>query len=81
MLRSLFYIAQLATAATAFQTFLEAPDTGLETYLYSTNWTEGTKPDLKDMRGVLDFEFAARQALSGQEYSFYRTAAAGEWGE
>ncbi|KAI9148804.1 Cytochrome b2 [Paramyrothecium foliicola] len=79
MLRSLLCAFQLAASVMAFEPFLEAPDTGLEGYLSSTNWTEGTKPDLKDMRGVLDFEFAARQALTGQEYSFYRTAAAGEW--
>jgi L-lactate dehydrogenase (cytochrome) len=79
MLHSLFYAAQLAAAVAAFQPFYEAPDTGLETFLASTNWTKGTLPDLKDMRGVLDFEFAARQVLSDQEYSFYRTAAAGEW--
>jgi L-lactate dehydrogenase (cytochrome) len=58
---------------------LSEPDTGLETFLRSTNWTEGSQPLLKDMRSIPDFDFAARQHLDDQKYSFYRTAAAGEW--
>lgn len=59
--------------------FVNEPNTGLEGYLKTTNWTEGTLPLLKDMRAVLDFDFAARQKLESQQYSFYRVAAAGEW--
>ncbi|KAH7165763.1 hypothetical protein EDB81DRAFT_865754 [Dactylonectria macrodidyma] len=48
-------------------------------YLYSTNYTDGSLPLLKDMRGAPDFDWAARQVLTDQQYAFYRTAAAGEW--
>ncbi|KAI1343044.1 S-2-hydroxy-acid oxidase [Xylariaceae sp. FL0016] len=72
-------IAALVGAASAARPFLNEPDTGLETFLYGTNWTEGTQPLLKDMRGIPDFDFAARQKLDDENYSYYRTAAGGEW--
>lgn len=72
-------VSQLIGAALAARPFLNEPDTGLETYLYSTNYTDGDRPLLKDMRGIPDFEFAARQVMTDQQYAFYRTAAAGEW--
>nr|CEG05008.1 unnamed protein product [Fusarium clavum] len=72
-------IASLATAVSAYEDFLNEPDTGLQSYLSSTNWTEKSRPLLKDIRGVPDFDFAARQSLTDQQYAFYRTAAAGEW--
>ena len=78
-MKSFFCISQLIAAAFAARLFLNEPDTGLETYLYSSNYTDCTVPELKDMRGVPDFEWAARQVLDNQKYSFYRTAAAGEW--
>ncbi|KAI0004436.1 S-2-hydroxy-acid oxidase [Xylariaceae sp. FL0662B] len=78
-MRSFHIIANLIGAALAAEPFLNEPDTGLETYLLGTNWTEGEQPLLKDMRGIPDFDFAARQKLNDQEYSFYRTAAGGEW--
>ncbi|KAI1256224.1 hypothetical protein MGN70_002386 [Eutypa lata] len=68
-----------ASVAFAAEPFLYAPDTGLETYLLANNWTEGSQPLLKDMRGIPDFEFAASNYLTDQQFSFYRTAAAGEW--
>lgn len=73
-------VSQLVTAVLAARPWLNEPDTGLETYLDSTNYTEGALPLLKDMRGIPDFEFAARQVMTDQQYAFYRTAAAGEWG-
>ncbi|KAF2712255.1 FMN-dependent alpha-hydroxy acid dehydrogenase [Pleomassaria siparia CBS 279.74] len=76
---SLIALSGLIASAVAVEPFWNEPDTGLETYLHSTNWTEGTQPLLKDMRGIPDFDFAARQSLDGQKYSFYRTANAGEW--
>ncbi|KAH7191909.1 uncharacterized protein B0J16DRAFT_410669 [Fusarium flagelliforme] len=72
-------IASMATAVSAYDDFLNEPDTGLQSYLSSTNWTEKSRPLLKDIRGVPDFDFAARQSLTDQQYAFYRTAAAGEW--
>ena len=76
---SLIYLSGLLGSALAVEPFWNEPDTGLETYLQSTNWTEGTQPLLKDMRAIPDFDYAARQYLDGQKYSFYRTASAGEW--
>ncbi|KAL8369768.1 hypothetical protein RB595_000213 [Gaeumannomyces hyphopodioides] len=79
MKTSLAALASLAAAALAERPFLNEPDTGLEDYLFSTNYTRGTQPLLKDMRGLPDFEWAARQTLTNQKYAFYRVAAAGEW--
>lgn len=59
-MRSFVLASQLATAVLAFEPFLEFPDTGLQSYLQNQSYTEGTLPDLKDMRGVLDFEFAGK---------------------
>ncbi|KAL7622499.1 hypothetical protein AAE478_008006 [Parahypoxylon ruwenzoriense] len=73
------FFAGLVYGAAAAEPFVNEPDTGLETYLLGTNWTEGSQPLLEDIRAIPDFDFAARQKLSNQEYSFYRTAAAGEW--
>jgi L-lactate dehydrogenase (cytochrome) len=78
-MRSFVFLSGLVASALAVEPFLNEPDTGLETYLMTTNWTEGTQPLLKDMRGIPDFDFAARQKLNAQQYSFYRVAAGGEW--
>ncbi|RYO75012.1 hypothetical protein DL766_007820 [Monosporascus sp. MC13-8B] len=78
-MRTFLQTLVVASAALAADPFLEAPDTGLETYLLANDWARGTQPLLKDMRGIPDFEFAARNHLDDQKYSFYRTAAAGEW--
>lgn len=80
-MRSVGFIPVLAGIAAAYSVWVNEVDTGLETYLYSTNWTEGTQPLLKDMRALSDFDFAARQKLEDMQYSFYRTAAGGEWSE
>ncbi|KAI0469903.1 S-2-hydroxy-acid oxidase [Xylariaceae sp. FL0804] len=78
-MRSTSLVATFIGAAAAMDPFLNEPDTGLQTYLFTTNWTEGTQPLLKDMRGLPDFDYAARQTLSDEYYSFYRTGAGGEW--
>ncbi|KAF2645028.1 S-2-hydroxy-acid oxidase [Massarina eburnea CBS 473.64] len=78
-MRSTFLVSGLIASALAAEPFLNEPDTGLEVYLSGTNWTEGSQPLLKDMRGIPDFDFAARQKLDNPKYSFYRTASAGEW--
>ncbi|EYB33960.1 hypothetical protein FG05_05883 [Fusarium graminearum] len=78
-MRTSTLIASLAASASAYDAWMNEPDTGMDTYLASTNWTQGSRPLLKDIRGVPDFDFAARQTLTDQQYAFYRTAAAGEW--
>lgn len=77
-MRPFIYI-NLISAALAAEPWLNEPDTGMEDYLFSTNYTEGALPLLKDIRSVPDFDWAAEQHLGLQQYSFYRTAAAGEW--
>ncbi|KAF4974991.1 hypothetical protein FZEAL_8175 [Fusarium zealandicum] len=72
-------LSSLVAAVAAYEPFINEPDTGFETLLASSNWTEGSRPLLKDIRGVPDFDFAARQVMTDQQYAFYRTAAAGEW--
>ncbi|KAI1842169.1 hypothetical protein JX266_011577 [Neoarthrinium moseri] len=74
-----FLCINLAALALAADPWINEPDTGLEAYLYSTNYTKSSQPLLKDIRGVPDFDWAAEQSLGLQQYSFYRTAAAGEW--
>ncbi|KAF2445028.1 S-2-hydroxy-acid oxidase [Karstenula rhodostoma CBS 690.94] len=79
-MRSALFFSGLAATALAAEPFLNEPDTGLETFLQqSNNWTEGTLPALKDIRGFNDFDFAARQKLSTENYFYYRTGSAGEW--
>ncbi|KAI0552256.1 FMN-dependent dehydrogenase [Xylaria curta] len=78
-MRSVSFLSVLIGLVTAADVWVNEVDTGLETFLYGTNWTEGTQPALKDMRAISDFDFAARQKLGDFEYSFYRVAAGGEW--
>jgi L-lactate dehydrogenase (cytochrome) len=80
-MRTFTLLSPLIAAASAYEQWVNEPDTGLQTFLSASNWTEGSKPALKDIRGVPDFDFAARQVMTDQQYAFYRTAAAGEWGE
>ncbi|KAK8041978.1 hypothetical protein PG993_006501 [Apiospora rasikravindrae] len=67
------YVCSLAAVAFAAEPWINEVDTGLTDYLFSTNYTEGHLPLLKDMRAVMDFDYAARQFLDNQKYSFYRT--------
>ncbi|KAK8090144.1 hypothetical protein PG997_005105 [Apiospora hydei] len=78
-MRPFAYACSLAAVAFAAEQWINEVDTGLTDYLFSTNYTEGHLPLLKDMRAVMDFDYAARQFLDNQKYSFYRTAAGGEW--
>ncbi|KAI0199939.1 FMN-dependent dehydrogenase [Astrocystis sublimbata] len=78
-MRSAGFLPALLGLTKAYDVWVNEVDTGLETFLYGSNWTEGTQPALKDMRAISDFDFAARQKLGDFEYSFYRVAAGGEW--
>jgi L-lactate dehydrogenase (cytochrome) len=80
-MRSATFFSVIATVLAA-RPFLDVADTGLEDYLTGTaNWTEGTLPSLQDMRAIPDFEFAAKQVLEDEGWSFYRLAAGQEWSE
>ncbi|KAI0130378.1 hypothetical protein BJ170DRAFT_681830 [Xylariales sp. AK1849] len=74
-----FIYLNFIAIALAAEPWLNEPDTGLQEYLYTTNYTDGTQPLLKDIRGIPDFDWAAQQSLTSGNYSYYRTAAAGEW--
>jgi hypothetical protein len=75
---SLLSLATLIAAVSAARPFLNEPDTGLESYL-GADFPSGKLPDLADIHGIPDFDFAARNYLNASTYSFYRTGAAGEW--
>ncbi|KAH7175287.1 FMN-dependent dehydrogenase [Dactylonectria macrodidyma] len=76
-MRSFLISVFLATGALAARPFLNEPDTGLEEVLGDT--AEGTLPELTDMVGLPDFDWAARNYLPLQNYTYYRNGAAGEW--
>lgn len=80
-MRSLILINSLIAIVGAAEPWLNEPDTGLVDFLAGTNYTQGTLPQLKDIRAIVDFDWAAEQFLSNERYSFYRTASAGEWSE
>ncbi|KAL4997487.1 FMN-dependent dehydrogenase [Aspergillus recurvatus] len=67
----------LLPAALATRPFLNEPDTAIEDVLGDT--PEGTLPDLANMLGLPDFEWAARRYLNASSYTYYRNGAAGEW--
>ncbi|KAL6229787.1 hypothetical protein BDW75DRAFT_88217 [Aspergillus navahoensis] len=67
----------LLPAALATRPFLNEPDTAIEDVLGDT--PEGTLPDLANMFGLPDFEWAARRYLNASSYTYYRNGAAGEW--
>lgn len=80
-MRSFVLINCLIAFVGAAEPWLNEPDTGLVDFLAGTNYTQGTLPQLKDIRAIVDFDWAAEQFLSNERYSYYRTASAGEWSE
>ncbi|KAE8153358.1 S-2-hydroxy-acid oxidase [Aspergillus avenaceus] len=70
-------ILPLIQAAVATRPFLNEPDTGIEDVLGDT--PAGSLPDLKQIVGLPDFDWAARHYLNGSSYTYYRNGAAGEW--
>jgi hypothetical protein len=76
-MRSLLITSTLAAGALAARPFINEPDTGLEEVLGRTS--KGSLPELDDMVGLPDFDWAARNYLPLQNYTYYRNGAAGEW--
>ncbi|KAB8236632.1 S-2-hydroxy-acid oxidase [Aspergillus alliaceus] len=76
-MRSPFLLLPLLPAALATRPFLNEPDTGIEDVLGDT--PAGTLPDLKEIVGLPDFEWAARHYMNSSSYTYYRNGAAGEW--
>ncbi|KAJ4193657.1 hypothetical protein NW755_003651 [Fusarium falciforme] len=76
-MRSFLITSTLAAGALAARPFLNEPDTGLEEVIGDT--AQGTLPKLTSMVGLPDFDWAARNYLPLQNYTYYRNGAAGEW--
>lgn len=69
--------AVLATGAMAARPWLNEADTGIELVL--GDLPVGELPDLEKMVGLPDYEWAARNYMSDQNYTYYRNGAGGEW--
>lgn len=61
----------------AARPFLEYPDTGLADVVSSV--AVGALPDLTEMVGLPDFDWAAQNYLPIKNYTYYRNGAGGEW--
>ena len=51
------------------------PETGLDT----SAWVTGENPPIDDMVDANDFQFAAKNKLTGKRYAYYRTGALDEY--
>lgn len=69
--------AALVMCVLAARPFISEPDTGIEGVLGDT--PSGSLPDLKDIIGLPDFQWAARNYLPLENYTYYSNGAAGEW--
>jgi isopentenyl diphosphate isomerase/L-lactate dehydrogenase-like FMN-dependent dehydrogenase len=76
-MRSQVLASALISGAMAARPFLEQPDTGLELVL--GDLPKGKLPELDQMVGLPDFEWAAENYLPIENYTYYRNGAAGEW--
>ncbi|CAJ0552851.1 Ff.00g009290.m01.CDS01 [Fusarium sp. VM40] len=76
-MRSQILASALISGAMAARPFLEQPDTGLELVL--GDLPKGKLPELDQMIGLPDFEWAAENYLPIENYTYYRNGAAGEW--
>ncbi|KAM5349906.1 hypothetical protein ACJ41O_006411 [Fusarium nematophilum] len=76
-MRSILIPATLVAGALAARPFLNEPDTGIKEVLGDV--AEGTLPELTDMVGLPDFDWAARNYLPLRNYTYYRNGVAGEW--
>ncbi|PHH64236.1 hypothetical protein CDD81_4850 [Ophiocordyceps australis] len=69
----------LAPAALAARVFLNEPETGIEDGLKRANLSTDGLPPLASVYGLPDFDYIARQQLPVENYTYYRSGAAGEW--
>ena len=67
----------LVGSGLAARPFLNEPDTGIELALGVL--PVGELPDIEQMIGLPDFDWAARNFLPIENYTYYRNGAAGEW--
>lgn len=68
----------LASGALAARPFLDEPDTGIDAVL-GPIVANGSLAPLKNIVGLPDFQWAARQYMNASSYTYYRNGAAGEW--
>jgi hypothetical protein len=82
LFNTLFFVCA-AGLVTAARPWLNEPDTGITTFLGNDTPAEasGTLIPLDDIVAIPDFEFAARSYMNDSSYSYYRTGAAGEYGQ
>jgi hypothetical protein len=71
-------LVALVSGAVATRPFLNEPDTGLLDKI-GYDFPVGQLPELDDMVGLPDFDWAARNYLPIVNYTYYRNGAAGEW--
>ncbi|KAG5802493.1 hypothetical protein H9Q74_014121 [Fusarium xylarioides] len=76
-MRTQILTSALLSGAMAARPFLEQPDTGLE--IVVGDLPTGKLPKLEQMIGLPDFEWAAKNYLPIENYTYYRNGAAGEW--
>lgn len=69
--------ASFVAYALAARPFLEEPDTGIDDVL--ADLPVGTLPNITDMYGLNDFQWAARHYLPTKNYTYYRNGAGGEF--
>ena len=77
MRSTLFNAVTLVAGALAARPFLTEPETGIDDAIGDT--PEGTLPDLDDIIGLHDFQWAARRYLPRENYTYYANGAAGEF--
>lgn len=70
-------LALLATGAHATRPFLNEPDTGYDDAIGPIE--HGNLPPLDAIKGLPDFEAAARNYMDINGYTYYRAGAGGEW--
>lgn len=75
-MRFQFFAAALASGSLAARPFLNEPDTGLEDII---DVSPGSLPNISQIVGLPDFDWAARNYLPLRNYTYYRNGAAGEW--
>lgn len=77
-MRQSIAFAACVVGAFAARPFLEEPDTGLLDKI-GYDFPQGQLPNITEMVGLPDFEWAARNYLPIVNYTYYRNGAAGEW--
>lgn len=76
-MRATLITVALVSSTLAARPFINEPDTGIEDVL--GDLPRGVLPNLTNIVGLNDFEWAARNYLPKLNYTYYRNGAGGEW--